>query len=150
MPTEKQIKAFLTKIRAQINEHGWIVQGVVPAKDGDLGFAYTVGLTLAGLPELVISGLWREQGQQFLNIAAQQHCREEILAGDTIEDIASVPFRVIDVPLAEVNTARRLYGRSRVRALQLVWPDDNGLWPGSVFAASAMEGRQELLGPAWW
>lgn len=150
MPTEKQIAAFLAKIRTQIKENGWIVQGVFPVKEGDLGFAYTVGLTLAGLPELVISGLWREQGQQLLNIAAQQHCREEILVGDTIEDIANVPFRAIDAPLAEVNTARRLYGWKQVRAIQLVWPDDNGLWPGSVFTASAMEGKQELLGPAWW
>lgn len=150
MPTDKQIKDYLDLVRAQIKEHGWIILGVFPVDKDDLGFAYTVGLTEAGLPELVLSGAWNEQAQQLLNIAGEQHCRTEIKAGDTVEDIANVPFRAIDAPLAEVNTARRLYGESRVRAVQLVWPDENGLWPGSVFAASVVKEKQELFGPAWW
>ena len=52
-------------VRDLIDRNGWAVQNVAPLpRDGvevrvpeDLGFAYTVGLTAKGLPELWVAGL---------------------------------------------------------------------------------------------
>lgn len=114
-----------------IAEHGWMVQGVFP-RAGDDGepFSYTVGLTLAGLPELVISGLPAELAGGLLNTAAQQSLTEEFTAGQVLTETASVPLRAVEAPTAEVNMARRLYPDHQVRALQLVWPDAGGAFPG--------------------
>lgn len=116
-----------------IAEHGWMIQAVFgTATDHDAPFAYTVGLTAAGLPELVVSGLPYETSGSILNDAARRHLADEIQPGATVDDIASVPFRAVAAPLAEVNMARNLYGLDRVRAVQLVWPDDAGNYPGDV------------------
>ena len=114
-----------------IAKHGWMIQGVFPREgDIDVPFAYTVGLTEAGLPELVIAGLgWPDAGH-ILNDAARRHTADEILPGATVDGVASVPFRAVAAPLAEVNMARNLYGADRVRAVQLVWPDAGGAYPG--------------------
>jgi hypothetical protein len=127
-----RLDVYLTgKVLPIIREHGWMIQGVFPtANDPCVGFSYTVGLTAAGLPELVISGLPHETGGAILNDAARRHLADEILPGATVDDIASVPFRAVDAPLAEVNMARNLYGDDRVRAVQLVWPDAGGFYPG--------------------
>lgn len=123
--------AYDRSCQALIAEHGWMIQGVFPTeKDPGVEFCYTVGLTVAGLPELVISGLPYETAGILLNIAAERSLGDEIKAGDVLDGIASVPFQVIAAPLAEVNMARHLYGFAKVTALQLVWPDDGGAYPG--------------------
>lgn len=114
-----------------IAKHGWMVQGVFPTRnDPDAPFAYTVGLTAAGLPELVISGLSAETSCALLNNAARRSLGEEFKPGQVLDGIASVPFRVVDAPSAEVNMAHHLYEDRDVRALQLVWPDKGGAYPG--------------------
>ncbi len=127
-----RLDAYLAdKVLPIIAELGWMVQGVFPtADDPCVGFCYTVGLTAAGLPELVIAGVPYETGGPILNDAARRHLAEEIAPGATVDGLASVPFRAVDAPLAEVNMPRNLYGADRVRAVQLVWPDDGGAYPG--------------------
>lgn len=49
--------------------HGWAVQHVECERRP---FAYTVGLTRRGLPELVVTGLSPRRGQRLLNIAARR------------------------------------------------------------------------------
>jgi hypothetical protein len=106
-------------------------------------FFYTVGLTVAGLPELVISGLPPETAATLLNIAAKRALANEIKAGDVLDDVASVPFRVIAAPLAAVNMARHLYGLGKVTGLQLVWPDKGGAYPGEP--SWSLAGMQEVF-----
>lgn len=114
-----------------IAEHGWMVQGVFPTKyDTEAPFAYTVGLTVAGLPELVISGLPADLAQQLLNSAAKASLGTRLHPGQILDNIASVPFRIVEAPTAAVNMARHLYPGREVRALQLVWPDKDGNYPG--------------------
>lgn len=141
--------AHLLHVREVIAEHGWAVQGVFPTTADELWFSYTVGLTEAalGLPELAVSGLPGEQGQQVLNLVAQRHVKDRLRVGDTVEGVVSVPLRVIDAMRAPVGIARRMY-RSRPIVLQLVWPDDNEQWPGSPFYGKQF--RQELFGLPWW
>jgi hypothetical protein len=138
---------YLLKVKKTVREHGWVAQGVFPnsAEDG-LGFIYTVGLTVAGLPELIISGLFTEQGQDLVNSAAKLHLEREFTPGDTITEMANVPFRVIDAPNAEIGVAVRMYG-AKARALQLVWPEADGSFP----SVDQPHERQELFGGStWW
>lgn len=116
-----------------IAEHGWMVQGVFPREyDVEAPFAYTVGLTVAGLPELVISGLPADTAYQLLDAAARESLAHELAPGRILDGIATVPFRVVEAPGAQVNMARHLYPDRRVRSLQLVWPDKDGNYPGDV------------------
>lgn len=114
-----------------IAEHGWMIQGIFPSA-GEEGapFAYTVGLTVAGLPELVISGLPADVAHQLLNAAARKSLAEEFRVGRLVTGVASVDFRVVEAPAAEVNMAWHLYPGKPVRSLQLVWPDRDGNYPG--------------------
>jgi hypothetical protein len=141
---DERMRAYLQSCRETIARHGGMIQGVFPtAISPGVGFSYTVGLTAAGLPELVISGLPMDLAGTLLNDAARTSLGAEIKAGNTIADIANVSFKVIDAPKAEINLARRLYGADVVRALQLVWPDDSGHYPGD--AGWSLAGRQEIF-----
>ncbi|GIF75669.1 DUF4262 domain-containing protein [Asanoa siamensis] len=114
-----------------IAEHGWMVQSVFPARGGNgAPFAYTVGLTAAGLPELIVCGLPADIAGHLLNTAAHRSLGAELRPGEALDEIASVPLRVVDAPTAPVTTAHRLYPDRTVRALQLVWPDLHGHYPG--------------------
>lgn len=120
--------AYLSQCRSVIAEHGWMVQGVFPTTVGEVGFSYTVGMTPAGLPELLIAGLNFSNSGVLLNLAVERHLKQEIEAGDVLDSIANVAFRVVPAPAAKLGVAKALYGQ--VRALQLVWPAENGSYPG--------------------
>jgi hypothetical protein len=145
---DERMRAYEARMRALIVEHGWVVQGVFPVDAADVWLGYTVGMTAAGLPELVISGLGGEQLQAVLNLFAKRHVGQEIRAGDTVDGVVNVPVRAIAGLRAPISFARRMYGPVRADAVQLVWPDDAGLFPGEPGYAEAM--RQELFGQVWW
>lgn len=117
---------FYRSCRETIAKHGWLIQYVFATEANPcVPFGYTVGLAAAGLPELVISGLPSELTGTLLNDAARLSLNTEIEAGEVLDSIASVPFRVVAAPRAAINLSRRFYG-SGTRALQLVWPDSWG------------------------
>jgi hypothetical protein len=108
-----------------------MVQGVFSTEaDPGPNFAYTVGLTEAGLPELVITGLpHHDLAAELLNTAARLHLADEIRAGREVTEAATVALRAVDAPGTIAGPAFALYGR-RVRFVQLVWPDQGGAYPG--------------------
>ncbi len=129
---------FTDRLRARVAEHGWMVLGVFASAEApDLTpWHYTVGLTDAGLPELLVSGLGATQGQEVLNAAAARHIRRPIEPG-MVDDVASMPLKVLPGPTGEhVQQAWNYVGDpqrrdpQRVRVLQLVWPDAEGRFPG--------------------
>lgn len=144
------IKQYLKQIRKMIHEYGWFVQGVFPTgSDRDPEFAYTIGLTEAGLPELLIAGTMRTNVlHQLVNAAAVRHVKDELVAGQTVDDIANVVFQVRECgPDAPVQQAHNYYGdphrlTGKVRVLQLVWPDERGVYPGTFLWTD--EARQPL------
>lgn len=148
---DDRVDAYLVRCREIIKKYGWMVQGVFPTvnEPDDVPFAYTVGLTDAGLPELTVSGLGPEQAMAILNTAAQQHCRQEFTAGSLAEEIAAngVVFRVIDAPDVVMGIGQRLYGGRPLRALQIVWPDREGHFPGDP--GWLHPGAQEIFGGRW-
>lgn len=123
---------MLARVIPVIRKHGWMVQGVFGTKtDPGPNFAYTIGLTEAGIPELVITGLPHGLATVLLNAYARRHFLvEELHAGDEVTKAPSlVPFRVVDAPGTIGGPATVLYGK-HARFLQLVWPDQDGNYPG--------------------
>lgn len=121
-----------------IDRCGWAVQGVAGSAVR-APFSYTVGLTLRGMPELVVTGKPLVEAGRILNGAAQRS-----LAGPRA--LARAPgFEVVVLPHPEAHlfVATGLFGEHRVRALQLVWADEQGAWPWDA----AHRGRQPVLGP---
>lgn len=115
---------------ASITKHGWMIQGVAPhVGQTGVSFAYTVGLTTAGLPELTIIGPPIDVSTEILNDAARYSLGATINDGDVLENAASVPLRATTVTdLEPFKVARALY--NPITMLQLVWPDPHGSYPG--------------------
>jgi hypothetical protein len=113
---------------------GWAVTAVLP-DSGEAPYAYTVGLTETGAPELVITGLPHPIAYALLDDAAQRvrhhgtrwHHRD--LVDDLIadHDAAIIDGTANDLILA--GTANARYGADHVRLQQIVWPDPDGHFP---------------------
>lgn len=134
-----------------IDRCGWMVQAVGGSRLY-APFAYTIGLTGQGLPELVVTGLRTESAATVLNAAAQYCCDALVpLAGETMRVGIGPECEVVALPHPDVHlfTAVDVYG-TRVRALQLVWADSRGRYPWEV-GHRAGRGGQPVLGPrgAW-
>lgn len=126
----------LAQARQLILDHGWMVQQVRPCGD-HLGeeetFAYSAGLTAAGLPEILVVGLDISSCGLLVNLAAKRSLTEEILDGAMVADVAAMPLRAELRNNQPAVVARQLYGNRRVRLLQLIWPDERGFYPDSPF-----------------
>ena len=149
MNFEERVAHHVMHIEQAIREHGWAVHGVFAAVPDEHSFAYTIGLTRAGLPELLVAGVSDARvGASILNAVAKAHLKETLAAGSEIRlDEVVAPLRVIEAPLAEIDWAKEVCGGSAY-ALQLVWPDDDGNWPATPTWDE--EYKQELFGPASW
>lgn len=131
----------LGRLRRLLAEHGWVVLGSEP-DDPRRAFAYTVGMTEAGLPELVTVGLPTPEAIQLLDAAVEVALRQE--EGFTVGTVYPVvmpagwetPLLIGEVhqdnyPIATV--ARNYYTRRdeplRFRLQQVLWADDAGRYP---------------------
>ncbi|MEV4826863.1 DUF4262 domain-containing protein [Micromonospora sp. CA-248260] len=120
-----------------INTTGWAVTHVLPTEDdpGTAPFTYTVGLTAHDHPELIAAGLSPEIAHSLLNeLARRVYDRaERFTHGQRIRDlIAGYDAIIIDGPPTDdllPGMAIARYGRARVRLQQMVWPDQQGLFP---------------------
>ena len=136
---------YLKLIQATIDSHGWFVQ-VVEKGRWRPGFAYTVGLSELGLPELLVTGLAYRKSLDLLNdvahlygfhgLALEPGRRQERRDGGELEIVE------VAEPTVHLVRAQALYGDG-IRALQLVYADDRGRWPWEV----GFRGRQPVLGP---
>ncbi|WP_430788497.1 DUF4262 domain-containing protein [Actinoplanes sp. G11-F43] len=121
-----------------IGKFGWAVVHVLPADDDPddtVPFAYTVGLTGYGFPELTIAGLPAETGHVLLNEVAGRVRDEGLLLGHGQRLrglIDGQELRVVAGGSVEIlfpGAALMRYGDDRVSLLQLVWPDPSGRLP---------------------
>lgn len=133
---EQRIAQFHRDQAAIIDEYGWSVIGVFPtADDPGVQFAYTVGLTVHGFPEFMIFGLSASTGQSLLNDMGRRvfDRNERFVHGQRINDlIFGFDAVVVDgEPLDGMppGQAYAMYGRSRVKVQQIVWPDQGGRYP---------------------
>lgn len=138
------VDQWLDEIHEVKTRTGWALQYV---EHDQRPFAYTVGLTDFGLPELLVSGVSPPRAARMLNrFAAQFLDRGAPAPGEQIAMLGGSRVEVVavDQPDAHLYVAVAFYG-SKVRALQLVWADARGLWPWTA-AFSAGRRRQPVLG----
>jgi hypothetical protein len=130
-----------------VEQYGWAIQFVERDRDRP-PFAYTLGLTLRGLPELVVTALSARRSWQLLNEEAARVVVEGpprqgqrlVLSDGRAAEVVALPH-----PDAHLFVATDLYG-PHVRALQLARADDRGRWPWEV-GHRAGRGGQPVLGP---
>jgi hypothetical protein len=128
--------ALLRRQDEQINRVGWAVTMVMPTVDEPgTPFAYTVGLTAHGSPELVIAGLPPDITHALLNDLAHRvlDSTARFSHGQRIADLLSgYDAVIVDGPATEPlypGTAYKRYGTDRVRLQQVVWPDPQDRYP---------------------
>jgi Domain of unknown function (DUF4262) len=128
--------AYLARVRALIEQHGWMVQAVLPTATDPATppCFYTVGLTSFGQhPELIAFGLPPETATWLLNTLGDRVREgEQLTTGQRLEGLLedgyALELLAVDNPTEVLTIATDLFG-SDVRALQLVWPDTNGCFP---------------------
>ena len=137
---------YLTHMRDLIACHGWAVQGV--ERDGiHPAWAYTVGLTPAGRPELVVTGMSLRRATRLLNDVASHVLHAAApRPGEQIPLLGGPLIEIVEVeePAAHLVTAVEIYG-PRIRALQLVHADDLHRWPWEA-RYRGVRGGQPVLG----
>ena len=127
-------------------ERGGVVQGVAGPRHHP-PWAYTVGLTAFGLPELLTTGLPPTPAARLLNVLAEQAVHAEPLEhGDHVRLPGGPELEVVALaePSVHLVAAVAVFG-DEIEALQLVYADNRGRWPWSP---SYRDGRggQPVLG----
>ena len=125
--------ALVGKMRKHVEENGWTLQSVFGSED-TAPFSYTIGLSVTyGHPEVYVCGLQHEIAQQLLaSVAARISAGERFDVPVTDAEIANVPtaFRPVRGEEVDENSGigQEVLGRP-FGAVQLFWPDKNGLMP---------------------
>jgi hypothetical protein len=139
---------YLDHMRRLIQRFGWAVQAV--ERSGlHPPWAYTVGLTEAGRPELVATGLSAVHAMELLDDVASHlmHSDRILTPGEQIPLIGGPLIEIVELPepSAHLYLATELYG-TQINALQLVHADERGHWPWDV-GYRGVRGGQPVLGP---
>ena len=124
---------------ASIKREGFGIVHVPPVPDALIpSYAYTAGLTLAGLPELLIMALSPSAATPILDAAARRSLdAQSPLDGLSLLGLAPAPLSLRPVPdeehrvFAPVPNAM-FPGRTRMH--QLLWPSADGIYPSPVDA----------------
>ncbi len=120
---------YLDVLRDIIADHGWAVQFV---EDGSRPFAYTVGLSGRGLPELLVTGLQPRTSARLLNSIAHYIADEGMVVqpAEHIDYQGEYLLEVVEVEHPDVHLTFAVRLRDGpIRAFQLVWTDDARHWP---------------------
>ena len=134
-----------------IDGAGHIVMGI----QADPPFAYTAGLWEKGMPELIMFGLSGPTSMAILNRVVD-HIKTNgmIQDGDLLDDIATMPTKIGAVHDRHVvehfKVAFERIERVKAEvaapyALQIIWPDTQGRFPGDPLFEDRFSARQPLL-----
>lgn len=136
---EARRAAYLIGIVDTITKHGLAIQGVFRGEDDpqtEPNFHYTVGLAAIDKPEIIAFGLPMNVGHAILNALgfAILHSGFEVEAGDEISEVVAdytVKMINVDNSWEHLTVANQLYGNPDgvLPALQMVFPDEDGLFP---------------------
>jgi hypothetical protein len=124
---------YLEHIRGVIACCGFAVQGVEGNRHRS-PWAYTVGLTAHGKPELLVTGLSYARSGELLNEVASHVLHAEAPQPGEVVPLHDGPvIEIVEVtePTVHLAIAVEIFG-PEIRALQLVHVDDRGHWPWEV------------------
>jgi hypothetical protein len=136
------VSPYEQRIIDSVAQFGWFVVSVAPGENSDDAkewWSYTVGLPISrGWPELVIFGQDPKLGHGILEAAIRDcdgmgvaphsglHLRNTLKGYDAVlADGDSIPPHYVN----SANWFARHNGVAEPRRLQLLWPDDEGLFP---------------------
>ena len=131
---EEKVDELLDKIHADIEKFGWSAIYVYPDASNPVPFGYTVGMMETyGHPELIVYGLGTEDAHGVLRNAARLIKNGEVLTdGESYKEIVDEPYSIearSHHSGPPMNWATKYYDQE-TEAIQLVWPDKEGLFPG--------------------
>jgi Domain of unknown function (DUF4262) len=138
---------YLDYMRELMACYGWGVQGV-EREGAHPPWAYTVGLTAAGQPELVVTGMPLLRATCLLNEQAKRMLRGGLpLPGEPVRLGDRPMIQIVEVaePTAHLHIAVEMFG-PQIRALQVVHADDRDHWPWQP-GYRGVRGGQPVLGP---
>lgn len=149
MPSQEDFDRVHRKVAGDVaGELGWSAIGVMPDGDGSYPFTYTVGLTeTRDHAELIVWGLNPGLAHGVLGCAIELIDAGAALAdGDRYEGVlAGYDVLVRDVADPEsrpLNLARGYNGGRPVKAVQILWPDSQGRFPGEPGCEESCEASQ--------
>lgn len=126
---EETVEQIRARVQDLILDQGYAIHYVNPVNGRPYG--YTIGRTLHGRPELLISGLPAESMRHAIEAAIAADNAEPIEMGRPVTGVFGpmLAFPItIDPWRAEMHLAIASFGI--ITALQLLWPDDAGHFPG--------------------
>lgn len=126
------------KVRQDIAKYGWSSVGVFPDPDEvspSPPFTYSVGFRGHDKhPEVIVIGLQAEVAHAIIGALYERVAAgEKFEVGDRVSELIQgyeMECREVPPDGAPLNVARRYYGLDNLPALQLVWPDKEGCFPG--------------------
>lgn len=150
-----RIEEVRRKLADIVARKGWAVMTIAPtAADPEprIAFAYTVGLSLKGLPELFMSGLPLDVMHPCLNSAAEAAIAEgAILDGMTSDRVfggSPAMFRSLpDEVAAERGKMASLFAPDGFEGAQVIFTDPNSLWPWDPGCEPTTKKVQDFLHP---
>ncbi|MFI6393124.1 DUF4262 domain-containing protein [Nonomuraea sp. NPDC050540] len=143
--------AIQQKIHQDMQARGWSWIWVFDPGRENSPFVYSIGFyTSFNHPEVVVAGLPQDVSENVLS-SVHVALTEGVVysAGDTSDRIlegVGVQFRAIpqDLLLSALAQASAFYAGEAFSALQLVWPDKDGNFPGEG-APAWLNDRQAIL-----
>ena len=126
----KTTEEYLAEMHETMLVHGWAVQYV---ESDRTPFAYTIGLTRYGLPELLVTGVSPGRAVRMLNTVGRRAVGgDQPTPGMQITLPAGPLVEMVEVehPDAHLIFAVAILG-DEVTSLQVVWADSRGRWPWS-------------------
>jgi len=127
---------LLVQIADNIERVGWQAISVFPTeKEPITPFTYTVGFSEHdGHPEMIVLGLPPTVAHQLLyGLYERVAAGERFADGETDSNVLDgydVRFQALPPDGVPLNWARMYYGVEELPALQIVWPDREGRFPG--------------------
>jgi hypothetical protein len=146
----EKLKAHM---EALIAAHGMAVNPVEPSGKAP-PFAYTIGQEPKGLPELIVFGLPPQVAGAMLYTMAG-HMEAEHAAGRPMGagfiTVPDVPVRhaLLEVSVAAASryaTVAHDRSEGKARYLQVIWPDESGLFPWESGYEDELRMYQVILG----
>lgn len=140
------------KVDEGIDRVGWFAIGVAPTVDDvDPGppFTYSIGFyNYSQHPEFIIVGLDSHVAHSILyglfeRVRAGERFEDGQLDDKTLEGY-NVRFKALPPPGRPLNVARGYFEVDELPALQVVWPDENGIFPDEEGFSEKFAGWQDL------
>jgi len=139
---------LVKKLTDDVARHGWHCMQVMEDSSGP-GYSFTVGFFQTYKhPELMIMGLPADVSHQILGLASEQIGKGHVYRAGSLDDtlLEGKDCKLQSIPEAAyrkyLGLAQWFYreSKSSFPALQILWPDENGKYPGQEgFSLAALQ-----------